>query len=85
MVVVERPDPPAGLPLVLEEVIQDSEAEYSFEYEARCPSCRESLSQVKVVRLLRTRVNFISTLPRRGHVMVCPACRAILSGELTIT
>jgi hypothetical protein len=32
-----------------------------------------------IVRLLRLRVNFVSTLPRRGHVAACPLCRGILS------
>jgi len=29
-------------------------------------------------------VNFVSTLPRRGRVLACPLCRAVISGELTI-
>ena len=33
-------------------------------------------------RLVRTRVNFISMLPRRGYVVACPACHQILSAEL---
>jgi hypothetical protein len=37
---------------------------------------------VGVVRLMRTKVNFISMLPRRGHVIVCSHCRWILSAEL---
>jgi hypothetical protein len=37
---------------------------------------------IHVVRLLRTRVNFVSTLPRRGHVIVCPECRGIFSADL---
>jgi hypothetical protein len=31
---------------------------------------------------VRTRVNFISMLPRGGHVVACPACHQILSAEL---
>jgi hypothetical protein len=34
------------------------------------------------MRLLRSRVNFTSTLPRRGYVIVCPHCQAILPAEL---
>jgi hypothetical protein len=30
------------------------------------------------VRLLRTRVNFTSNLPRRGCVFVCTDCKSIL-------
>ena len=35
-----------------------------------------------IVRLLRGRVNFVSSLPRRGHVVACPSCQGILSVEL---
>jgi len=31
---------------------------------------------------VRTRVNFVSMLPRRGYVIVCPACHRVLSAEL---
>ena len=58
------------------------EAEYTLEYPVRCPNCREELEAVNVVRLLRTRVNFTSTLPRRGHVIACPQCDTIISAEL---
>ena len=37
---------------------------------------------VQVLRLVRTRVNFISMLPRRGYVVACPVCHQILSAEL---
>jgi len=58
------------------------EAEYALESPLKCPHCKETISTLQVVRLVRTRVNFISMLPRRGYVMVCPACHAILSAEL---
>ena len=61
---------------------RDMEAEYMLEYPARCPGCQEELRTLQVVRLLRMRVNFTSTLPRRGRVLVCPRCRLILSAEL---
>ncbi len=61
---------------------REMEAEYTLEYPARCPGCRQELNTIQVVRLLRTRVNFTSTLPRRGRVLVCPQCRLILSAEL---
>jgi hypothetical protein len=64
--------------------VQDSEAEYTLEYQAMCPKCGQMMKSVKVIRLLRTKVNFVSTLPRHGRVITCPSCRAILSGELTL-
>ena len=81
----EHPDHPAAVVgHVAESTDADSEAEYTLEYKANCPKCGASLKTLKVVRLLRTRVNFVSTLPRRGRVMICPSCRSILSGELTL-
>lgn len=62
--------------------VRDSEAEYALEYAAVCPHCAHVLRSVKVIRLLRTRVNFTSTLPRRGRVVICPDCRKILNAEL---
>ncbi len=59
-----------------------TEAEYTLEYVARCPHCREEIDVVNVARLLRTRVNFTSTLPRRGHVVACPKCNTIISADL---
>jgi hypothetical protein len=32
--------------------------------------------------MLRTKVNFTSTLPRRGRVLACPKCLSVISGEL---
>ncbi len=61
---------------------REAEAEYTLEYPARCPHCEADLEMLRVARLLRTRVNFTSTLPRRGHVLACPECRKILSAEL---
>lgn len=61
---------------------REMEAEYMLEYPALCPGCQQELNSIQVVRLLRTRVNFTSTLPRRGRVLVCPRCRMILSAEL---
>jgi hypothetical protein len=59
------------------------EAEYALEESLICPHCREELRSVAVIRLLRSRVDFVSTLPRRGHVIICPQCRGILSAELS--
>jgi RNase P subunit RPR2 len=63
---------------------QDSEAEYTLEYSVACPACEQIIRTVKVVRMLRTRVNFTSTLPRHGRVVICPECRTVLSAALTI-
>lgn len=59
-----------------------SEAEYTLEYACLCPHCQQSVQSVRVVRALRTRVNFTSTLPRRGRIIICPKCRKILTAEL---
>ena len=59
------------------------EAEYNLESAAKCPGCHAEIATVQVVRLLRGRVNFTSTLPRRGQVVVCPSCRSILSASLS--
>jgi CheY-like chemotaxis protein len=60
-----------------------AEAEYTLESPVRCPSCGERITSVKAVRLVRAQVNFTSTLPRRGRVIVCPHCLAVIPGELT--
>lgn len=62
---------------------RDSEAEYALEYPCVCPHCLQSLRTVAVVRLLRSKVNFTSTLPRRGRAVICSNCRKILTVELT--
>ena len=62
---------------------QGTEAVYRLESPAKCPQCGETINTVKAIRLLRTQVNFVSTLPRRGRVAVCPNCSAILPAELT--
>jgi hypothetical protein len=58
------------------------DAEYAIESALTCPHCKESIAALQVLRLVRTRVNFISMLPRRGYVIVCPACHKILSAAL---
>jgi hypothetical protein len=57
---------------------QIAEAEYTVEFPATCPHCREGIDVVNVARLLRTRVNFTSTLPRRGNVVACPKYNTII-------
>jgi CheY-like chemotaxis protein len=59
------------------------EAEYTLESPVRCPSCGENIKTLKAVRLVRAQVNFTSTLPRRGRVMTCPHCLAVVPAELT--
>jgi hypothetical protein len=49
----------------------------------KMPALRGSRVDAQAVRLLRDQVNFTSTLPRRGRVVACPICRAILPAELT--
>ena len=58
------------------------EAEYTLETDARCPACGKLLETVEVVRVLRTKVNFVSSLPRRGQLLVCGECSTILAGSL---
>jgi hypothetical protein len=60
----------------------DAEASYALEIPVRCGHCSEMISEVRVVRMLRTKVNFTSTLPRRGRVLACPKCLTVVSGEL---
>jgi DNA-binding response OmpR family regulator len=60
-----------------------SDAIYRLESAVRCPQCGESIFTLQAVRLLRTQVNFTSTLPRRGRVLICPSCTSIVSAELT--
>lgn len=59
------------------------DAEYALETPVRCPACGERVATLKAVRLIRTRVNFTSTLPRRGRVVACPHCLAIVPADLT--
>jgi hypothetical protein len=60
----------------------EAEAEYTLEAQVKCASCSRALTNVNVVRLLRTRVNFTSSLPRRGYVVVCPSCRTVVPAGL---
>jgi CheY-like chemotaxis protein len=59
------------------------EAEYTLESPVRCPACGERITTVKAVRLVRAQVNFTSTLPRRGRVIACPHCLAVIPAELS--
>lgn len=55
---------------------------YELETAARCPHCRNHIQSVRVIRLKRSQVAFMSTLPRGGRALACPACEGILSVEL---
>ena len=57
-------------------------AVYGLEHPLRCPACQAEIDQLFVIRLVRTRVNFMSSLPRSGRLLACPKCRTILPGEL---
>ena len=59
------------------------DAEYALESPVRCPACGERITTVKAVRMIRSQVNFTSTLPRRGRVLACPHCLAVIPAELT--
>jgi hypothetical protein len=58
------------------------EAIYSLETWVRCPSCQQTIKSIGVVRLLRTRVNFVSGVPRRGYLTICIQCRSILPADI---
>ncbi|HKQ97532.1 MAG TPA: hypothetical protein VJV75_06640 [Candidatus Polarisedimenticolia bacterium] len=66
----------------VEETAPDIEAEYSLESGANCSSCNSPIQSLQVIRLLRTKVNFTSSLPRRGFVAICPVCRSIITATL---
>ena len=57
----------------------DFEAEYTIEAPVKCPLCKASVKTVNVLRMLRSRVNFTSNLPRRGWVAACPSCHGIVT------
>lgn len=55
---------------------------YALEMPVVCSACRQEIHQLYVVRLYRAKVNFVSSLPRSGRVLVCPRCRTLVPGEL---
>lgn len=59
-----------------------AEAEFMLESTAVCPHCLEDIDKIQIVRMLRTKVNFVSSLPRRGQLLICPKCRIALAGAL---
>ena len=56
----------------------DCEAEYQLETAVKCNQCEQMFETVQVIRLLRKKVNFTSSLPRRGYVVVCPNCHTVV-------
>ena len=73
--------PPAAANAVETESTEslDFEAEYTIEAAVKCPLCKASVKTVNVLRMLRSRVNFTSNLPRRGWVAACPSCHGIVT------
>ncbi len=57
-------------------------ATYGLEQPVLCCNCRQEIDKLHVVRLYRAKVNFVSSLPRSGRILVCPHCRMIVPGEL---
>lgn len=60
----------------------EDEAAYAAESSVKCPLCSAMLSTVNVIRLLRTKVNFTSSLPRRGYMVICPECRGVIPAAI---
>ena len=60
------------------DALEEFEAEFTLESPASCPACKDEIRSLNVVRVLRTRVNFTSTVPGRGYLFLCPSCRAIV-------
>jgi len=58
------------------------EAEYLLEAPINCVHCKSEIASLHVVRLLRGKVNFTSTLPRKGFVLLCSSCHGIISANL---
>jgi CheY-like chemotaxis protein len=80
---ISAADSPSSPLEELQAQVEKIEAEYTLECPVRCPSCGEKLTYVKAIRLLRAHVNFTSTLPRRGRLVACPHCLAVIPAELS--
>jgi CheY-like chemotaxis protein len=76
-------EPDSSVPETSDQEEHRIEAEYALETPVRCPACGERISALKCIRLARSHVNFTSTLPRRGRVLACPHCLAIVPAELS--
>lgn len=74
---------PEEMPFESPEESSKVDADYTLESPAKCPACGERIERLQAIRLIRGHVNFTSTLPRRGRVLACPHCLAIIPAELT--
>jgi hypothetical protein len=70
-------------PASLASQLPDGCALYAVESPLRCPQCQSAIRTFRALRVLRTHVPFMSTLPRKGYVLVCPECAGLLSAELS--
>lgn len=57
-------------------------AVYGLEHPITCPGCNSEIGELYAVRMFRARVNFMSSLPRSGRLLVCPNCRTPVPAEL---
>ena len=57
-------------------------AVYGLEHPITCPGCTAEIGELYAVRMFRARVNFMSSLPRSGRLLVCPHCRTPVPAEL---
>ena len=57
-------------------------AVYGLEHPICCPGCEAQIGEVYAIRMFRARVNFMSSLPRSGRLVVCPNCRTPIPAEL---
>ena len=57
-------------------------AVYGLEHSICCPGCAAHVSELYAIRMFRARVNFMSSLPRSGRLLVCPNCRTPIPAEL---
>lgn len=82
---MKTPPAPAAAANVAEtsESQAEFEAEYTLEAAVRCSHCKATIQKICVVRMLRTKVNFTSSLPRRGTIAICPSCRSMIPANVT--
>ena len=57
-------------------------AVYGLEHPINCPGCAAEIGELHAIRMFRARVNFMSSLPRSGRLLVCPHCRTPVPAEL---
>jgi hypothetical protein len=62
---------------------RDSGTVYAVESPLRCPQCQMAIRTFRALRVVRTHVPFMSTLPRKGYVLICPECAGLLSADLS--